>query len=163
MGPPRDDTPWRLILFMAVLIPLAVLVALLVAEDPAADAPNDERAAAELPEEQPPADADAQTGDAAPRSAAGRTAAEMVSEGRELFFANGCNVCHGDNGEGGIGPTIARTGFTLEQEIGQYRSPRSAMPAFPADRVSDAQVAAIHAWLQTVPLPDTIVPGEGTP
>jgi cytochrome c oxidase subunit 2 len=86
-----------------------------------------------------------------------------AARGQELFFANGCAVCHGDNGEGGIGPTIASTGFSLEQVIGQYRSPRSAMPAFPADRVSDAEVADIYAWLQTLPLPDTIVPGEGTP
>jgi cytochrome c oxidase subunit 2 len=86
-----------------------------------------------------------------------------AARGQELFFANGCSVCHGDNGEGGIGPTIASTGFSLDQVIGQYRSPRDAMPAFPADRVSDAEVADIYAWLQTLPLPDTIVPGEGTP
>ena len=84
--------------------------------------------------------------------------------GAELFFANGCNACHGDKGEGGIGPTIASTGFTLEQVIGQYRDPRGEMmPTFPEDRVSDAQVADIYAWLQSLPLPDTIVPGRGTP
>ena len=86
-----------------------------------------------------------------------------AARGQELFFANGCSVCHGDNGEGGIGPTIASTGFSLEQVIGQYRSPRAVMPAFPADRVSDAEVADIYAWLQTLPLPDMIMPGEGTP
>lgn len=159
----RDETPWRLILFMAVVIPLAVIVALLVAEDPAGDERDDERAAAELPEEQSRAEADVQAGDKETQAAAGGAAPERISAGRELFFANGCNVCHGDNGEGGIGPTIASTGFTLRQEIGQYRSPRAAMPAFPEDRVSDAQVAEISAWLQTLPLPDTIVPGEGTP
>ena len=37
------------------------------------------------------------------------------------------------------------------------------MPAFPADRVSDAEVADIYAWLQTLSLPDMIMPGEGTP
>ena len=85
------------------------------------------------------------------------------SRGQELFFANGCNVCHGDQGQGGIGPTIAQTGFTLAQVIEQYRTPSAAMPPFPADRAPDSDVAHIHAWLQTLPLPATIVPGLGTP
>ena len=86
-----------------------------------------------------------------------------AANGQRLFFANGCNVCHGDTGQGGIGPTIASTNLNLEQVIGQYRSPRAAMPPFPADRVPDEDVADIYAWLQTQPLPDVIVPGEGTP
>ncbi len=86
-----------------------------------------------------------------------------AGRGQELFFANGCNVCHGDVGQGGIGPTIAGTGFSLAQVMGQYRSPRGVMPAFDAGRVPDADVGDIYAWLQTLPLPDSIVPGEGTP
>lgn len=85
------------------------------------------------------------------------------AHGQELYFANGCNVCHGDTGQGGIGPTIAQTGFTLEQEIVQYRTPRGVMPPFAEDKVSDQDVADIWSWLQTLPLPATIVPGEGTP
>ena len=80
-----------------------------------------------------------------------------------MFFANGCQACHGDQGEGFIGPTLAQTSFTIDQVIQQYRTPRNLMPPFSADRVSDAEVADIHAWLQTLPLPATIVPGEGTP
>lgn len=83
--------------------------------------------------------------------------------GRELFFANSCNQCHGDNGEGLIGPTIAQTGFSLAQVVGQYRTPRGLMPPFGADRVSDQDVAHIYVWLQTLELPDTIIGGLGTP
>ena len=86
-----------------------------------------------------------------------------VERGRELFFANGCNICHGDTGGGGIGPTIAQTLFSVDQVIQQYRTPRAFMPAFPADLVPDADVGDIQAWLQTLSLPDSIVPGEGTP
>ena len=32
-----------------------------------------------------------------------------------------------------------------------------------AERAADGDVAAIYAWLQTLPLPATIVPGQGTP
>ena len=90
-------------------------------------------------------------------------AAGDPDRGRELYFANGCAVCHGDQGEGGIGPTIASTSFTVDQVIQQYRAPRGFMPAFPADLVPDADVGEVHAWLQTLPLPEKIVPGEGTP
>ncbi len=86
-----------------------------------------------------------------------------ADHGQELFVANGCNACHGDTGQGLVGPTIARTLLTLDQVIAQYRAPRLAMPAFPASLVPDADVADIYAWLQTQPLPDKIIPGEGTP
>ncbi|MEE9277617.1 MAG: cytochrome c oxidase subunit II transmembrane domain-containing protein [Dehalococcoidia bacterium] len=111
------------------------------------------------------ADQSAQAQQAAEREA-GDGAAQGVGDaarGQELFFANGCNVCHGDNGEGGIGPTIASTGLSLDGVTGQYRRPRGVMPSFDEDRVPDADVADIYAWLQTLPLPDSIVPGEGTP
>ena len=83
--------------------------------------------------------------------------------GRQVFFANGCNACHGDQGQGGIGPTIAQTRFSVDRVIGQYRSPRGLMPPFPASVIPDETVADVRAWLQTLPLPEDIVPGEGTP
>jgi hypothetical protein len=114
-------------------------------EEEGAEPPEEEEP--EEPEEQPPGELE--PGDA--------------DRGQEVFFQNGCNVCHGDSGEGGIGPTLAETTLSVDQVIEQYRSPRGTMPAFSADAVSDQQVADVHAWLQTLPLPDTIVPGEGTP
>ncbi|MEE9277500.1 MAG: c-type cytochrome, partial [Dehalococcoidia bacterium] len=85
------------------------------------------------------------------------------ARGQEIYFANACNICHGDAGQGGIGPTIASTRFTLEQELAQYRNPRGTMPSFDEDTIANTEVADILAWLQTLPLPDTIVPGAGTP
>ena len=85
------------------------------------------------------------------------------ARGREIFFANGCSICHGENGEGLIGPTIASTRLTVDEVITQYRTPRGFMPPFPADRLPDEDVANIYAWLQTLPLPATIIPGLGTP
>ena len=90
-------------------------------------------------------------------------AAADLARGQELYFANGCNICHGDTGAGGIGPTLAATSLTAAQQLQQYRSPLGVMPVFTADRVADQDVANINAWLKTLPLPATIVPGEGTP
>ena len=71
--------------------------------------------------------------------------------GQQLFFTNGCNVCHGDQGEGGIGLTIAGTALTLEEVISQYRDPRDQMPAFTPDVIPDEDIADTYAWLQTLP------------
>ncbi len=70
--------------------------------------------------------------------------------GQELFFTNGCNVCHGDTGEGGIGPMIARTALTFSQIVDQYRNPREAMPQFTPDVISNADALDIYSWLQTL-------------
>ncbi len=90
-------------------------------------------------------------------------AAANETVGMELYFANGCSACHGNTGEGIVGPTIAQTGLTLSQVAGQYRTPRGVMPAFNADQISDQEVAHIFAWLQTQDLPSTILEGLGTP
>jgi mono/diheme cytochrome c family protein len=75
---------------------------------------------------------------------------DSIAFGNELFFENGCNICHGDTGQGGIGPAIAQTTLTLDQVISQYRNPRAVMPAFQANRISDDQVANIYAFLQSL-------------
>lgn len=75
------------------------------------------------------------------------------ANGQELFFSLGCNVCHGDRGEGLVGPTIAQTIVSLERVIEQYRQPFEAMTAFPPEEVSDDEIADIYAWLQTVERP----------
>ena len=73
-----------------------------------------------------------------------------VERGSDLFFANGCNVCHGDTGQGGIGPRIAGTSLTFAQEVSQYRNPRDAMPAISEQQVPDEDVFDIYSWLQTL-------------
>ena len=85
---------------------------------------------------------------------AGEAASAAVGDpvrGQQLFFTNGCNVCHGDQGEGGIGLTIAGTALALEEVIDQYRNPRDQMPVFPPDVIPDEDIADTYAWLQTLP------------
>ena len=90
-------------------------------------------------------------------------ASSDATRGQEIFFANGCSVCHGDVGQGGIGPTLAQTSLTLSQVVGQYRTPRGTMPAFGDDRITDQDIADVFTWLQTLDLPEPIVEGLGTP
>ena len=82
--------------------------------------------------------------------------------GQQLFFSLGCNVCHGDRGEGLVGPTIAQTIVSLERVVEQYRQPFEAMTAFPPEEVSDEEIADIYAWLQTVERPpdELVIPSK---
>ncbi len=82
--------------------------------------------------------------------------------GQSLFFDMGCNVCHGDTGEGLVGPTIAMTIVPYERVVEQYREPLEAMSAFPPDQISDQGIADIYAWLQTQERPpeSAVIPSK---
>ena len=73
--------------------------------------------------------------------------------GQYLYIARGCLGCHGASGEGGVGPTLARTPLGLEAFRSQVREPRGIMPAFPADVVTEADLESIHAYLTGLPTP----------
>ncbi len=77
--------------------------------------------------------------------------------GAELFIANGCQVCHGDVGEGIVGPTIAQTGLDIHGVLSQYRRPRGVMQRFTAEQIPVEDIADVWAWLQTLPLPDELI------
>ena len=85
-----------------------------------------------------------------------RAAADPL-RGAELYVANGCQVCHGEVGEGIVGPTIARTGLDIQGVISQYRQPRGIMQEFSAEDVSVADIADVWAWLQTLPAVDPLI------
>ena len=72
-----------------------------------------------------------------------------ASAGLETFREVGCAACHGENGEGGIGPALP--GHTEEQVFRQVRTPLGdVMPAFPVTVLSDDDIRAISAWIATL-------------
>jgi hydroxylamine dehydrogenase len=77
------------------------------------------------------------------------------ANGERLFIAKGCLGCHGASGRGGVGPELGQTPLTLEAFLGQVRAPRSRMPPFPSEAVSDVEVREIYEYLQRVPPPAT--------
>lgn len=69
--------------------------------------------------------------------------------GFELYTTVGCAGCHGAEGEGNVGPALA--GHTREQVFRQVRTPKGdIMPAFSEDRLSDADVEKIVAWIDSL-------------
>lgn len=81
-----------------------------------------------------------------------------AGHGQQLFSSLGCTACHGPQGEGLIGPTIAGTDLPLSTVVRQYRAPYQNMPRFGPDQVSEADIADIYAFLQTLPTPQATVP-----
>ena len=74
-----------------------------------------------------------------------------AGHGKTLFIADGCAECHGTSAEGGVGPHLAPNPPPAVLISTYIRHPRGIMPPYAASVVSDADVADIEAYLQTVP------------
>jgi len=76
-----------------------------------------------------------------------------ATEGKRLFLADGCYQCHGTTGAGGgtAGPHLAPDPLPLEAVKAKLRTASGRMPVYTAAVISDAQIAAIVAYLQGIP------------
>jgi ubiquinol-cytochrome c reductase cytochrome c subunit len=82
--------------------------------------------------------------------AADTTAA--IASGRQLYMTVGCWQCHGTVGQGGsAGPRLAPGPLPLEALRAFLRHSARAMPAYPETILTDAAIADIHAYLQSLP------------
>ena len=81
---------------------------------------------------------------------------DEVARGKQLYFATGCDQCHGTHGQGGAGPRLAPGPIPYEGMILQLRKPRVRMPLYSAVVMPDSDVAAIVAYLQSVPKGKTV-------
>lgn len=80
--------------------------------------------------------------------------------GKQVFEKNGCNLCHGSQGEGVSGagsnagvPRIASTSLALADFVQQVRKPKGQMPPFSSEKIPDADLADVYAYLQTLKPP----------
>src|SRR6266542_3984086 len=71
--------------------------------------------------------------------------------GYDVYLAN-CARCHGQDGQGGVGPKLAGVVTTdfpdAQQEIAVVRNGRAAMPSFKND-LSAAQIQDVVAYTRT--------------
>jgi len=84
-----------------------------------------------------------------------------AASGKKLFVNYGCYQCHGYEGQGSTatGPRLAPRPIAFAAFSKQLRRPSSEMPPYTAKVATDAQLADIYAYLQSVPPPkdpDTI-------
>ena len=74
-----------------------------------------------------------------------------VANGKQLFAGAGCGACHGAQGRGtSLAPAIAPPPVELKQMIAYVRQPTGKMPPVPVSITSDAGLADIYAFLQSI-------------
>jgi len=77
------------------------------------------------------------------------------ANGKRVYLADGCFLCHGRSGQGGAmnypAPALAGIELPVESFIAFLRDAPNDMPAYSAGVLSDKEAADIHAFLRTLP------------
>jgi ubiquinol-cytochrome c reductase cytochrome c subunit len=79
-------------------------------------------------------------------------AAGSAEKGKSAYVKHGCWQCHGFMGQGGVtGPKLAPNPMALDALSAFVRNTRGAMPPYQSAILSEADLADIHAYLQSLP------------
>ena len=80
--------------------------------------------------------------------------AASAENGKTAFIQHGCWQCHGFQGQGGIaGPKLAPDPMPVEALIAFVRGSNRLMPPYQEAILPNADLADIHAYLQSIPQP----------
>jgi mono/diheme cytochrome c family protein len=83
------------------------------------------------------------------------TSSGDAANGKRVYLADGCFMCHGRAGQGGAmnypAPAIAKLEMPVESFVSFLRDAPNDMPAYSTDVLSDKDAADIHAFLQSLP------------
>jgi mono/diheme cytochrome c family protein len=78
-----------------------------------------------------------------------------AANGKRVYLADGCFLCHGRAGQGGAlnypAPPLAALEMPVESFTAFLREAPNDMPAYSAGVLSDQEAADIHAYLRTLP------------
>ena len=78
--------------------------------------------------------------------------AASAENGRHVFMRAGCWQCHGTMGQGGAaGPKLAPDPLPLDALSSFVRTTNREMPAYREGVLSDADLADLYAYLQSIP------------
>jgi mono/diheme cytochrome c family protein len=69
-----------------------------------------------------------------------------------------CQRCHGEEGQGAWAAPLAGSEKDAQAFIAQVRTPRSRMPSFSPEQVSDEMIVDIQAYVSSLPKPDGFTP-----
>ncbi len=81
-----------------------------------------------------------------------------AKNGRTVYTADGCYECHGREAQGGAGtgPKLGPAPLPFTIFANQVRSPREQMPPYTSKVLSDAELADIYAFVQSLPQPPKV-------
>ena len=89
-----------------------------------------------------------------PAAASTKQQKEALQAGRKLYERNGCYECHGHEGQGGsAGKRLAPQPIAYPDFAQYCRRPTGEMPPYSAKLLSEADLASIYAFLQSIPEP----------
>jgi mono/diheme cytochrome c family protein len=74
-------------------------------------------------------------------------------DGRVAFTSYGCYQGHGYEGQGEAAPRLAAKPYTLDVFATFVRKPPNEMPAYARSVLSDATLASIYRYVQSIPPP----------
>ena len=75
-----------------------------------------------------------------------------AAHGKAVFMEEGCYACHGTVGHGEpYGPRLAPHAMPWEAFEHQVRHPRSSMPRYTAQYLSDKDLGDLYAYLASIP------------
>ena len=78
-----------------------------------------------------------------------------AANGKRVYLADGCFLCHGRSGQGGAmnypAPALAQIEMPVEAFVAFLREAPNDMPAYSAEVLSDKDAADIHAFLRALP------------
>ncbi len=78
-----------------------------------------------------------------------------ADNGKRIYLADGCFMCHGRSGQGGgyntPVPSLAKTELPFEPFKLQLRQPADDMPPYSEKVLTDQQVADIYAFVRSLP------------
>lgn len=96
--------------------------------------------------------------DAAKTSGAESSHAGNADNGKRLYTSYGCYECHGREGQGSpySGARLAPKPIELRAFIAYVRQPTGQMPPYTAKVASDADLADIRVFLNSVPQPPPV-------
>ncbi len=85
-----------------------------------------------------------------------------AAAGGLAFSQQSCLACHGERGEGGVGPQLAGAVPDVATITARVRAGAPPMPAYSAAMLPDSTIADIHAWLLAQPAPGPPAPSPHT-
>jgi ubiquinol-cytochrome c reductase cytochrome c subunit len=91
----------------------------------------------------------------ASRRAEAQVSSGNAKNGKQIYTNYGCFECHGREGQGSVlsGPRIAPHPTQFSVFVKYIRQPKGQMPPYTKKVVSDAELADIYAFLQSLPQP----------
>ena len=102
------------------------------------------------------ADSGAQSANAAQKT--DNAPAGNAKNGKAVYTTAGCYECHGREAHGGAGtgPKLGPGAIPYSAFAFQVRSPRDQMPPYTGKVLSDADLADIYAFVQSLPQPPKV-------